>query len=118
MPEPPRDMLMTSAGFGLAGTPATVPPAAHTTASAMSDSEPPHLPSTRMGWIFAFGATPTTPWESATAATVPATWVPCHEESEAPAVPHSPAAYQSPSSRGLESRPPPSRAAALLEMKS
>ena len=111
-------MLITSAGLAFAGTPVTLPPEAQTMASAMSASEPPHLPRTRTGWILAFGATPTTPWVSVTAATVPATWVPCQEELPGCEAPHSPAAYQSPSSRGLESRPLPSRAAAELEMKS
>src|SRR5688572_13657004 len=37
-PPPPRLRLMTSAGVALAGTPATVPPEAHVTASMMSDS--------------------------------------------------------------------------------
>ena len=36
-PPPPRLMLITWAGFGLAGMPATVPPEAQTMASAMSE---------------------------------------------------------------------------------
>jgi len=36
-PVPPRLRLMTSAGFALAGTPATVPPEAQITASEMSE---------------------------------------------------------------------------------
>ncbi len=51
---------------------------------------------------------------------VPATWVPCQEELLALELrPHSPSvAFQSPSSAGLLSRPPPSRAYAELLMKS
>ena len=37
LPAPPRLRLITSAGWGLAGTPGTVPPAAQTIASAMSE---------------------------------------------------------------------------------
>ncbi len=44
---------MTLAGVALAGTPATEPPEAQVMASTMSEVEPPHLPSTRTGWIFA-----------------------------------------------------------------
>ena len=113
-------MLITSAGFALAGTPLTVPPDAQTIASAMSEVYPPHLPSTRTGTTFALNAVPATPvLLLVTAATVPATWVPCQLELDAgmPA-PHSLAAYQSPSSLGLLSRPPPSRAIAASLMKS
>ncbi len=44
---------MTLAGVALAGTPATEPPDAQVMASTMSEVAPPHLPSTRTGWIFA-----------------------------------------------------------------
>lgn len=37
VPMPPSDRLITLAGVGLAGTPDTVPPEAHTIASAISD---------------------------------------------------------------------------------
>ena len=36
-PLPPSDRLITRAGLGLAGTPVTVPPEAHTMPSAMSE---------------------------------------------------------------------------------
>src|SRR5688572_3916584 len=112
-------MLMTFAGVGFAVTPLTVPPEAQVIASAMSASEPPHLPSTRTGWIFALNATPATPFALfVTAAIVPATCEPCHDEFDAYGTPHSFAANQSPWSCGFESRPLPSRAAVASEMKS
>src|SRR5215213_7022480 len=74
-------MLTTLAGVGLAGTPETVPPDAHTIASAMSEVLPPHCASTRMGWIFASYAMPATPLPLLVAAAmVPATCVPCQLE--------------------------------------
>ncbi len=110
---------MTFAGLALAGTPETVPPEAQMMASAMSEREPPHLARTRTGTTLALGATPATPVAlPVTAATVPATWVPCQEELEAAVCPHSPAAYQSPWSWALASRPLPSRAAVASETKS
>ena len=103
---------MTSAGLALAGTPLTVPPDAQVIASAMSEMLPPHLASTRTGWILALNAVPATPMPLlVNAATVPATCVPCQLEFEPTSWPHSPAVYQSPWSAGLESRPLPSRAA-------
>ena len=75
---------MTSAGLALVGTPETLPPDAQMMASAMSDSEPPHAPSTRTGTTLAPYATPATPLALlVSAATVPVTWVPCQLESEA-----------------------------------
>ena len=110
---------MTLAGLALAGTPETVPPEAQMMASAMSERDPPHLARTRTGTTLALGATPATPVAlPVTAATVPATWVPCQEELEAAVCPHSPAAYQSPWSWALASRPFPSRAAVASETKS
>ncbi len=112
---------MTLAGVALAGTPATEPPEAQVMASTMSEVAPPHLPSTRTGWIFAPYAMPATPLALfVAAAMVPATWVPCQEELLAlEPRPHSPSvAFQSPWSAGLLSRPLPSRASAELEMKS
>ncbi len=111
---------MTLAGVAFAGMPATVPPDAQVMASTMSEVVPPHLPSTRTGWIFALYAMPATPLALLVAAAmVPATWVPCQEEPLAvEPVPHSPAALQSPWSAGLLSRPLPSRAAVASEMKS
>src|SRR5688500_12601468 len=121
-PPPPSDMLMTFAGVGLAGMPLTVPPDAQMIASAMSASEPPHLPRTRTGCTFAPNATPATPVPLfVTAATVPATCVPCHEEfwlGGTGGGPHSAFVHQSPWSFGFESRPSPSRDAVVLEMKS
>ena len=74
-------MLMTSAGLALAGMPDTVPPEAQTMASAISDVAPPQAPNTRTGTILAFGAAPATPLALlVTAATVPATCVPCQLE--------------------------------------
>ena len=52
---------MTCAGCGLAGTPGTGSPAAHATPSRMSESSPPHFPSTRTGRIFAAQSMPATP---------------------------------------------------------
>ncbi len=116
VPPPPSDMLMTSAALGLAGTPLTVPPEAQMMASAMSDSEPPHRPSTRTGTTLALNAVPATPVVLlVSAATVPATWVPCQLELD---VAHPLVEFQSPSSAGLLSRPLPSRAAVASLMKS
>src|SRR3569623_326409 len=50
---PPRLILITLAGLGLAGTPATLPPAAQVMASEISERLPPHLPSTRIGTTLA-----------------------------------------------------------------
>src|SRR5699024_6239031 len=87
-PEPPRLMLMTSAGFGLSGTPSTWPPEAQVMASAMSEVVPPQWPSTRTGSTSAPSAAPAMPASVlATASTVPATWVPCQELLEA-GLPH------------------------------
>src|SRR5690349_14664704 len=76
-PAPPRLRLITRAGFGLAGTPATLPPEAQMMASAMSESCPPQGPSTRTGRILACGAMPAipSPLLLAAAAMMPATWV-------------------------------------------
>ena len=79
-PLPPSDMLMTSAALAAlrVGTPETVPPEAQMMASAMSDVEPPPRPSTRTGITLAPQAVPATPLALlVTAATVPATCVPC-----------------------------------------
>ncbi len=112
---PPSDMLMTSATLALAGTPLTQPPDAQRMASAISDSEPPHRPSTRTGTTLALNAVPATPAVVVTAATVPATWVPYQLELD---VEHPLVEFQSPSSAGLSSRPLPSRAAVASLMKS
>ena len=47
----PRLMLMMRAGLVLAGAPDTGMPAAHIIPARMSESNPPHLPSTRTGKI-------------------------------------------------------------------
>ena len=78
---PPRDRLITFAGFGLSGTPETLPPAAQMMPSEMSEETPPHLPSTRTARTFTFGDTPEIPirfpcW----APMIPATCVPCHDD--------------------------------------
>ncbi len=53
LPAPPRDILITSAGLLLVGSPATGKPADHRTPSAISESDPPQVPSTRTGTCFA-----------------------------------------------------------------
>jgi hypothetical protein len=117
---PPSDRFRISAGLGLAGTPATEPPAAQTMPSAMSDAAPPHLPSTRTGRILALGATPVTPSALLPAAAmVPATWVPCQLLLAASSsAPHCLAVTLSPGSLALLSRPPPSPARVASVMKS
>src|SRR6185436_9918518 len=119
-PVPPNERLATRAGFGFAGTPATVPPAAHTRPSEISDVYPPQRPSTRTGSMRALNATPATPDPLLVrAAIVPATCVPCQLELLAgvPA-PHSPAALQSPGSRASASLRFPSRETNVSLMKS
>ena len=109
-PLPPRLRLITSAGLALAGTPLTLPPEAQTIASAISEMEPPPTPSTRTGEMRALNAVPATPLALlVSAATVPATWVPC--QLDWPLV-------ESPGSLGSESRPPPSLATVVSLMKS
>ena len=98
---PPSDRFRIFAGVGLAGTPGTVPPAAQRMPSATSESDPPHAPSTRTGWILTSGAPPNTPIELfARAAIVPETCVPCQLEWPVP--------HQSPGSEASGSRPSPS----------
>src|SRR3954469_8320838 len=80
VPVPPRLILMICAGFLLSGTPLTCRPAAQRMASRMSESTPPHLPSTLTGRIFGCQLIPVMPvalFESAPR--MPATRVPCHE---------------------------------------
>ena len=103
-----------------AGTPATVPPDDQVTASAISASVPPQRPSARTARTLDLNAIPATPAALlVTAATVPATWVPCQLELLAgePAK-HWPAVLQSPGSSALASRPLPSLAVVTLLMKS
>src|SRR5512135_1149995 len=82
---PPRLRLMTRAGVAFAGTPGTGSPADHLIASAMSDSDPPHLPSARTGCTRTFHAMPAMPMPLfAVAAATPAMCVPCQLLSPAP----------------------------------
>ncbi len=74
-------MLITRAGFALSGTPGTWIPAAQRMPAWMSESRPPHLPSTRTGMTL------TPPCETLAMPTPllvaapmrPSVWVPCHE---------------------------------------
>src|SRR5690606_27772849 len=118
----PSERLRTFDGYLLTGTflprflsyARTLAPLAHTMPIAMSQSVPPHRPITRTGWIFASGATPAMPIPLLrAAATMPATWVPCHElafGSLHPKCEHVEESRQSPGSDGLESHPSPSPA--------
>src|SRR5882757_9591479 len=73
-------MLMMLAGFALAGTPATDMPAAHIIHAMVSESYPPHLPSTRTGRIFPCHVIPATPCALlVNAPRIPAVRVPCQE---------------------------------------
>src|SRR5215212_5602014 len=107
---------MTLAGYGLSGTPLTCKPAAQRTPASTSESNPPHLPSTRTGNSHVLQVTPVTPtplFESAP--TIPDTRVPCQELSDTSqpsnsGVSASAAVTQSPGSEGSESRPLPSLA--------
>ena len=73
-------MLMTLAGLGLAGTPATDRPAAQRMPAMMSLSLPKHLPSTRTGSTRTPGAAPAMPVPLlAAAATRLDVDVPCQE---------------------------------------
>src|ERR1700682_3355858 len=58
---PPRLRLITRAGFGCSGPPATGTPTAQRRAAAMSSKVPPQRPSPRTGRIFAFQFTPAMP---------------------------------------------------------
>jgi len=71
---------MTLAGWVLSGTPVTCRPAAQRIASRMSESTPPHLPSTRSGRIFGPQVIPVMPAVLLDSAPrMPATRVPCQE---------------------------------------
>ena len=115
---------MICAGKGLRGTPGTLSPAAHATASMMSESSPPHLPSARTGRILAPQSIPASHWPLLEfAAMLPATPVPCHELSP---ISHSrnsgsvlsAALTQSPGSEASASRLSPSLAILGSVMKS
>src|SRR5882757_903642 len=112
-PCPPRLMLMIWAGLALSGTPVTCRPAAQRMASRMSESTPPHLPSTRTGRIFGCQVIPVIPvalFERAPR--IPATRVPCHElfstvHPEKAVVAASAVVIQSPGSDASASLPSP-----------
>src|SRR5258705_10244110 len=57
---PPKLMLSTRATFTPVGTPGTGKPAAQRIPARMSESKPPHLPSTRTGSTRTFAPTPAT----------------------------------------------------------
>src|ERR1700730_2366972 len=57
----PRLRLITRAGLGFRGAPATGAPTAQRMAAAMSSKVPPQRPRTRTGRIFAFQFTPAMP---------------------------------------------------------
>src|SRR5205823_10045781 len=78
-PVPPKLMLMTFAGCVL-GTPATAMPAAQSVAVAISETKPPHFPSTRTGSIWVCQVTPAIPvMLLVIAPRSPAVRVPCQE---------------------------------------
>ncbi len=58
LPTLPRLTLITRAGLGLAGTPDTEIPPAHSMPSTVSDSSAPHLPDVRTGTMRVFQPTP------------------------------------------------------------
>src|SRR5688572_14769108 len=115
-PGPARLRLITRAGLGLAGTPATARPLAQRMPSAMSDIAPPHFPITRTLTIGLVQLTPDMPLPLLTAApSVPATIVPCHVLfvtpqpcNAPPAVCDSSVVTKSPGSDASPSRPSPS----------
>ena len=122
---PPKLMLMTRAGFGLTGAPATLSPAAQRMPSTMSATSAPHLPATRTGSTRPSRLTPATPSAlSVSAATMPAMSVPCHELFATSQFANSGfesfSAWvtQSPGSLGSASRPSPSLANSTVETKS
>ncbi len=109
-------MLITRAGYGLAGAPSTGTPPAQSIAAMMSESVPPHLPSARTGSTQPFHVVPAIPRALfETAPTMPATRVPCHELSSGALPLNGPDAAsaadtQSPGSDGSASQPSPSLA--------
>ncbi len=117
-------MLMICAGCVLSGTPSTCRPAAQRMPSRMSESVPPHLPSTRTGRICAPQLIPAIPVELfVLAARMPAVRVPCQELSPTVqflnfVVATSADVTQSPGSEASASRPSPSFATAGSVMKS
>src|SRR5579871_2468983 len=73
-------MLMIFAGVGLVGASDTVIPAAHNIPMMMSESLPPHLPSTRTGRICPCQVMPAMPVALLVSAPrMPAVRVPCQE---------------------------------------
>ena len=116
-PHPPRERFSTSAGWRLSVNPqydhgfpeaSVLSPAAQRMPSVTSATLPPHAPSTRIGIIVTFGATPEMPIPlSFCAAIIPATCVPCQEDAGL-----SSSRHQSPGSVASISRPDPSLAVA------
>ena len=111
---------MTRAGDGFAGTPGTSRPAAQSIPAWMSESNPPHFPSTRTGNTRTLRPTLAMPMPLFVKAPMrPLVCVPCHELSSAPKE-HpskkppgsltSASVSQSPGSEGSGSRPSPSLA--------
>src|SRR5687768_12069392 len=79
-PRPPKLALRIRAGVGFAAAPGTDKPPAQRMPARMSPSVPPHLPSTRTGRMKEFQDRPDTPAVLlVSAATMPATRVPCQE---------------------------------------
>src|SRR5882762_969327 len=73
-------MFSILAGYGLFGTPLTGMPAAHSMPVTMSESRPPHLPSTRTGSSHALQVTPAIPVPLLLSEpSSPDTRVPCQE---------------------------------------
>src|SRR6202171_929858 len=123
--ESPRLRLITCAGVLFGGTPGTERPAAHATPSRMSENVPPHLPSTRIGRIFADQSMPAVQALSLPLAPITAeTAVPCQllssTEQSWPRSGPSMSAWvtQSPGSDASGSRPLPSLASKGVDMKS
>src|SRR5262245_41023762 len=76
---------MIRAGVGLIAAPLVGRPAAHSIPAMMSESVPPHLPSTRTGRMRVFHASPATPMPLFVEAPIrPETRVPCHELEPSP----------------------------------
>src|SRR6266853_2783864 len=80
LPVAPRLMFSILAGYGLSGTPLTWMPAAHSIPAMMSESRPPHLPSTRTGSSHGLQVRPAIPVPLLLSAPrSPDTRVPCQE---------------------------------------
>ena len=116
-------MFSILAGYGLSGTPLTWMPAAHSIPTTISESRPPHLPSTRTGSSHAPQVMPAMPVPLLLSApSSPAVRVPCQEL--LPAVPPLHCALlksawvtQSPGSAASASCASPSLATKVSEIK-